>query len=694
MAQYAQRLLLGLLVLSSNAVMAAFARDSVSIIPRPNAIELHEGTYTYGNPTPLYAFEQFTEVAQLLATHPYAQFAPVERIRSHKRIPESGIRLIQARSEDRVPAQGYLLRVDTTGILITAGDADGMRQGILTLLQLAHTQRDGRTLPAMLIQDQPRFGYRGLLLDASSHYYPVPFIKQFIDVMALYKFNRFHWHLTGPAGWRLEIKRHPELTQRGAWRTHVDWSSWWQQGRQYVEAGHPNASGGYYTQDEVRELVAHAAQKGITIIPGIGLPRQADGATSDRFNAVLGEVCQLFPASHIHVGDHRVDGDGQPPVDSLQRQLLKQADSLLKTHGRKLIGWDDPAEPGIAGGDAVMAPPSHLHFDHDQADPRVAPVAVGGVTTLAHVYAYDGAPSEATETHQRNILGIQGNTWTEYMPTADQVMYMAFPRALALAEVAWTDAKHRNWVDFSKRLQRHYAVLQRFGVNYYRPAYTVDIGVRFNADTLTNTISMATEQYVAGIRYTTDGEEPDGKSPLYTKPIELAVPSTVKAAYFLDSTRVGPIAVAKADIHKAIGKAITYQTKWDTYAADEERTLLNGQKGSLRAADGHWQGFANNLDVAIDFERREALGTVSISFLQDTALQVFLPGEVKVLLSDNGKNYREAGTIDTDTCDDGKYQRIEAYTFRFDEPQAARYLRIVATNARQALLLADEIVVY
>lgn len=697
MAQYAHWLLLGLLALSSNGVMAALAQDSVSIIPKPNRIEMHTGAYVYGNPTPCYAFDQFAEVARLLDDHPYARFAPVERIRSHKRVPESGVRLIQARDEDRIPAQGYRLQVDTTGIRITAGDEAGMRQGILTLLQLAYTQRNGQALPAMLIEDQPRFGYRGLLLDASSHYYPVPFIKQFIDVMALYKFNRFHWQLAGLAGWRLEINQQPELTQKGAWRTHVNWTDWWHNGQKFVEAGHPNASGGYYTQDEVHELVAYAARKGVTIVPGIGLPAGEDEATLKRFNRMLEEVFQLFPSSHIYVGDHRLNAQPEtdnPETDNLERQLLKQADSLVKAHGRKLIGWDEPSAPGIPGGDAVMAPPSYLHFDRYQSDPRTAPDAIGGMTTLQHVYGYSAAPSESNENHKRNIVGIQGNTWTAFMPTTDQVMYMTYPRALALAEVAWTDAKYHSWDDFSKRLQRHYALLQRFKVNYYRPAYAVDIAVRFNADTLTNTISMVTEQYTPGIRYTTNGEEPDGKSALYTKPIELAVPSTIKAAYFFDSSRVGPVAVTKADIHKAIGKSITYQTKWDTYPAEQERTLLNGQKGSLDATDGQWQGFANNMDVTIDFERREALGTVSISFLQDTALQAFLPGEVKVLLSDNGKNFREASTIATPACGDARFQRIEAYTVQFDEPQAARYIRVMATNAQQALLLVDEIVVY
>src|SRR5690606_23918436 len=229
-------------------------------------------------------FDEFLDLASLLAEHPAAHFMPVERIKSHKKIPESGIRLILAREEDQLPADAYRLMVDTSGITITAHQPGAVINGILTLLQLAYTQPNGQRLPAMLIEDKPRFAYRGLHLDVSRHFYPLPFLKKFIDLMALYKFNTFHWHLTDGAGWRLEIKQYPELTQKAAWRTHVNWKDWWQNGRRYLNEGDPNASGGYYTQNEARELVAYAARKGIRVIPEIEMPGHSD------------EVLAVYPA--------------------------------------------------------------------------------------------------------------------------------------------------------------------------------------------------------------------------------------------------------------------------------------------------------------------------------------------------------------------------------------------------------------
>ena len=746
---------LGLLVVPLLLAVSTYAQNQVSLIPKPNHVEMHEGEYVFPSATPLYAFESFMEVANLLYDHPVAHFMVVERIKSHKRIPENGVRLIQARTEDRLAPDAYRLVVDTSGIVITAHQPAAMLNGILTVLQLAYTQPEGQKLPAMLIEDSPRFSYRGLHLDVSRHFYPLPFLKKFIDLMALYKFNTFHWHLTDGPGWRLEIKKYPELTQQAAWRTHPDWKDWWQNGRRYLETGQPNASGGYYTQDEARQLVAYAARKGITIIPEIempghseevlavypqlsctGKPYQHDAfciGNEEKFTfltEVLTEVMAIFPSEYIHIGGDevnkaswaactkckaRMEEAGLDSVDALQSYAVGRIDSFLRSKGRKLIGWDEILEGGLpsgatvmswrgeaggvqaanAGHDVIMTPNSHLYFDYYQSDPRTQPEAIGGYIPLAKVYAYDPVPADVAADKAKHILGAQGNIWTEYMPTMAQVEYMAFPRALALAEVVWSDPKQRDWGNFYERLQRHYRLLQQWNVNYYRPSYAVDIEVSFNADTLTNTISLSTEQYGQGIRYTTNGDEPDARSALYTKPIELAVSATVKAAYFVDSGRVGPIAVAKADIHKGIGKSIAYQTAWDkSYPAQQDSTLLNGQKGGRLADDGQWQGFANNVDVTIDFERREAINSIAVDFLHDPSAGAYLPGEVMVLFSDNGKNFREAGTVVTDMLPSEKFSHVKTYIFNFDATQTARYVRIVATNVHNALLLTDEVVVY
>ncbi|MGV3764074.1 glycoside hydrolase family 20 protein [Parapedobacter sp.] len=755
MAQRVSPLLLGLLALPLLLVVPAYAQSQVSIIPKPTVVEMHEGAYVFPSATPLAAFDTFMDVAGLLYDHPVVNFMEVERIKSHKRIPESGVRLVKARDEDRLANDAYRLVVDTSGIVITAHQEPAMINGILTVLQLAYTQADGRRLPAMVIEDKPRFGYRGLHLDVSKHFYPMSFLKKFIDLMALYKFNTFHWHLADGAGWRLEINKYPKLTQQAAWRTHPVWKEWMQNGQRYLPMGQPNASGGYYTQAEARQLVAYAARKGITIIPEIEMPGHSEEvlavypelsctgkpyrhhtfcvgneATFTFLEDVLTEVMAIFPSEYIHIGGDEVDKTAWATcdkcnarveqlaldsIDALQRYAVSRIDSFLRTHGRKSLGWDETmaggAPPGTtimsrhgeatglnaatAGYDVIMTPDTYLGFDQYQSDPRTQPEAAQGDIPLSAVYAYEPIPAGLAADKVKHILGVQGNIWTGYMPTTEQVEYMTFPRALALSEVVWSGPEGRNWDDFNKRLQRHYQLLQRWDVNYCRPSYAVGIDVDFNADTLTNTITLATVQSTPGIRYTTDGQEPDAGSALYSKPIELAVPATIKAAFFVDSARVGPIAAAKADIHKAIGKNITYQTAWDeSFPAQHDSTLLNGQKGGVLANDGQWQGFVNNVDVTIDFQRREAVKSVAIDFLQDPSANGYLPGDVTVLLSDNGKNFREAGTFSTEASATDTFREIKTYAFNFEGAQTARYVRVVATNTQNALLFTDEVVVY
>lgn len=754
MAQRVSPLLLGLLVLSLSLVVSVYAQNQVSIIPKPTRIEIQEGEYIFPSATPLAVSEPFMEVAALLYEHPVAQFMAAERIRSRKRVPETGVRLILARDDDRLASDAYRLVVDTSGIIITAHQASAMLNGIWTILQLAYTQPDGGRLPAMIIEDRPQFGYRGLHLDVSAHFYPLPFLKKFIDLMALYKFNTFHWQLTDAAGWRLEINKYPALTKQAAWRTHPIWKDWWNNGRRYLEMGLPNASGGYYTQAEARLLVAYAARKGITIIPGIEMPGHSDAVlavypqlsctgkpyqhstfcigndeTFAFLENVLTEVMSIFPSEYIHIGGDDVDKTawntcskcaarmeemGLDSIAALESYTITRIDGFLRTNGRKLMGRDEILKGDLAsdiavtcksegngvsaataGYDVVMSAGSHLDFDQYQSDPRAQPEAIGGYLPLSAVYAYNPMPAGIAADKTNHVLGAQGNIRTAYMPTSAQVEYMAFPRAIALAEVVWSDPAHRNWDDFSKRLQHHYQLLQQWDVNYYRPSYSVTIDVDFNADTLTNTISLSSEQSELGIHYTTDGSDPGPGSALYTQPIELAVPATVKAAYFIDRGRVGSIAIAKADIHKAIGKSLAYQTTWDKlYPAQQDSTLLNGQKGGKLANDGQWQGFANNLDVTIDFQRREAINSVAIDFLQDPSANAYLPGDVTVLFSDNGKNFREVGTMVVDLPPDHRFREIKTFTFEFEGMPTARYVRVVATNVHKALLLTDEVVVY
>jgi hexosaminidase len=346
------------------------------------------------------------------------------------------------------------------------------------------------------------------------------------------------------------------------------------------------------------------------------------------------------------------------------------------------------------GHNVIMTPGSHLYFDSYQTDPRTQPEAIGGYLTIDKVYSYNPVPKELDEDKAKHILGAQANLWTEYMPTYQHVEYMAFPRALALAEVNWTNQESRNWMDFKERLQHHYKLLQQLDVNYYRPSYHVTSEISFNKEKQSNTVDLHSEQLVPNIFYTTDGTEPTSSATPFTNPIEFTTTAIIKAASFIDSARVSPVEEIKLDIHKAIGKKVFYNNNWEGYPAQKEFTLTNGETGGLSYQDGQWQGFTKDFDAYIDFERREEINTVSMRFMQIPGPGVFFPGEYLVLLSDNGKNYRKVGSITNLEDSENPNLKFKTFTVTLDKPQMARYVKVVATNVNKGFLFADEIVVY
>jgi len=390
------------------------------------------------------------------------------------------------------------------------------------------------SLPHVGIVDAPRFSYRGLHLDVGRHFFDVDFVKRYIDTLSRYKLNVFHWHLTEDQGWRIEIDAYPRLTEVGAWRreTVVEKNL-----DPYIGDGIPH--GGFYTKDEIREVIAYAAERHVTVIPEIDIPGHAgailasypelgchDGpyevkttwgiqedilcpseATFDFLYTVLDEVAALFPSPYIHIGGDEVPKkqweesplaqevmrrEGLADEKELQSWFIRRVEQHLNSRGKKLIGWNEILEGGLApratvmswqgesggieaarmGHDVIMTPTDYMYFDFYQGDPDTEPLAMNWaqrIIPLDTVYVYDPIPEELTAEEARHILGAQGNVWTEYMSTPEYVEYMAFPRALALAEVNWTPLESRNLDDFYNRLARNLLHLERMGVNYRIP---------------------------------------------------------------------------------------------------------------------------------------------------------------------------------------------------------------------------------
>lgn len=498
----------------------------VTVVPRPAFIEQGQGWFAARATTPIVAATPSDP-----AVAPLVSLAGgiLENHAPHGPVEGGHVRLELAPA-GALPAEGYELIASRSGVTIRGASPAGLFYGLQTLRQLLPVDGSGR-IPAVTIRDVPRFPYRGMHLDVGRHLFPVAFIKRYIDLLARYKLNTFHWHLTDDQGWRLEIRAFPRLTTVGAWRRETVVGN---QLRPYVGDGRPY--GGFYTQDQVREVVAYAAERHVTVIPEIELPGHSKAALaaypdlactdgpfevattwgvhedifcpSERtfafLEAVLSEVLELFPSPYIHVGGDEVPKrrwkesavaqevirrEGLKDEGELQSWFIRRVEAFLRSRGRRLIGWDEILEGGLApdatvmswrgvsGGvdaarqrhDVIMTPGSHLYFDHYQGAPPSEPLAIGGYTTLERVYAFEPVPPELTPEEARHVLGAQANVWTEYIPTPEQVEYMAFPRMLALAEVVWTPVAERDWPDFARRLPDQLARLDGLQVHYRIP---------------------------------------------------------------------------------------------------------------------------------------------------------------------------------------------------------------------------------
>ncbi len=518
---------------------------STSIIPRPIKLKVKEGTFTLTPETVILASAGGRAVGEylsrLLAPATGVELAVKETGRLDERADSITLRINSG--QGKLGPEGYTLIVLNDRVTIEATAPAGLFYGCQTLRQLMPAAIESRerikgvawTVPAVEIEDRPRYRWRGMHLDVARHFFPTVFIKRYIDLLALHKMNRFHWHLTDDQGWRIEIKGYPRLTEVGAWRKGEG-------GADY---------GGFYTQDEVREIVEYARQRFITVVPEIEMPGHAQAAlaaypelscTGGPFEVwtewgisrevfcagndgtfavledVLSEVIDLFPGKYVHIGGDecpkyrwgacekcqaRIEAEGLKDEGELQSYFVKRISRFLAAQGRRLVGWDEVLEGGLApdatvmswrgiwGGitaaraehDVVMSPFTHCYFDYKHADLPDEPGRLG-VISLETVYSYDPTPAELALEEASHILGAQGNVWTEGMATERQVEQLAFPRMCALAEVVWSPPTLRDWPDFEGRLRAHGDRLEKLDVNFYRdPKVRRTLQVRRTSET-------------------------------------------------------------------------------------------------------------------------------------------------------------------------------------------------------------------
>lgn len=494
----------------------------------------------------------------------------------------------------------YQLEVTGSGIVVKSNNPVGLFYGFQSIRQLMPAELEAKqvvngiewTVPAVAITDAPHFSYRGLHLDVGRHFFPVDFIKKYIDLLALHKMNVFHWHLTEDQGWRLEIKKYPKLAEIAAYRDetlvgHLGVGERKYDGKRY---------GGYYTQEEAREIVKYAADRFITVIPEIELPGHAQAALTaypelgcaggpykvakewgvfkevycagndkvfEFLEDVLIEVMDIFPSKYIHIGgdecpkerwkecpkcQKRMKEEGCKNEHELQSYFIHRIEKFLNAHGRDIIGWDEILEGGLApnatvmswrgikggeaaakqGHDVVMTPNTHFYLDYYQNVAQKEPLAIGGYLPLSKVYSYNPMAGDLTEEEAKHIIGVQGNVWTEYIQESDYVEYMAYPRACAIAEVGWLAFEKRNFSNFTTRLQNHFKRFDVMGVNYFDKVLMPAPSVETVEFIDEATLELTDNAIGANLYYTTDGSTPTTKSTLYEGPIKVSKEGVIK----------------------------------------------------------------------------------------------------------------------------------------------------------------------
>lgn len=581
--------------------------DEFSIIPKPAEMQQAETSFHIkSNPLIYYSQEELAFEARY-AKNMLEQLAGKKATLMADKSVEGIDGAIMLSLDDKIDhEEGYQLSVDKNISIIGKSPA-GVFYGIQSLLQLFfQTQPNDFIFPGLTIHDRPRFSWRGMHLDVSRHFFDKEFIKKYIDILALHKMNTFHWHLVDDQGWRIEIKKYPKLTEVGAWRVdreHLPWNE-----RPSQKPGEKATYGGYYTQEEIKEIVEYATQRHIVVVPEIELPAHVSAAlaaypeyschgrsiavppggvwpitdiycagkeeTFTFLQDILTEVMELFPSKFIHIGgdeadktewkrcklcQRRIAKENLKDEHELQSYFIRRIDKFLSENGRRLIGWDEILEGGLAenaavmswrgerGGiqaakmnhDVVMTPVSHCYFDYYQSlDKEIEPTAFGGLTDLQKVYHYEPVPEELDENEARHVLGAQGNVWTEFMHSGRQVEYMALPRMSALAEVLWTPPSSKNFDDFVARLENLLNMFTAMDLNYYIPAPELLPEMIF-VDSLP--VVLKNPWGIGNIHYTLDGIDPTEHSPVYTKPIILKENGTLKAITRLDNGRTSHV---------------------------------------------------------------------------------------------------------------------------------------------------------
>ena len=691
------------LIISCQQKDGNHSKNSIAIIPQPQEIEIIDTHFSLDQNTTLFYEKEFETAGAFLKKY-IKKGAGFELQATGKDYAHIVISKV-----DSLPAEGYSLEVAKNTISIKSSDANGAFWGVQSLRQLMpHTFEtdtqiitDSYSIPAVTIKDAPQFSYRGMHLDVGRHFFDKEFIKEYIAHLSMLKMNYFHWHLTEDQGWRIEIKQYPDLTNKGAYREETLLGHYSDHPQEFDGKRY----GGYYTQEDVKEVVAFAATQNVTIIPEIEMPGHAQAAISaypelgctgkevpvatkwgvfediycpkpETFTFlknVLAEVMELFPGTYIHIGGDEapkahwkhcgncqqlISDLGLKDEHELQSHFIKEIETYVNSKGKKIIGWDEILEGGLApnatvmswrgiegavqaaneGHDVILTPTSHAYFDYYQAEHEDEPLAIGGFLPLQKIYNFDPIPEGIPSNKQHHVLGAQGNVWTEYMPTTDQVEYMAFPRMLAMSEVVWKGPSTHPDADYPNFLAKVESFLPRMDaldINYANHLYDLSGTLAKNKEGL----YYALHSTIPGqdIRFRVDSTATFQQ---YTTPLAITQNTTIEGVVYKNDQPIGRPFSETIQLHKGVkGTIAISKTPHPSYSAGGKEALINGISGSdSRYGDSEWLGFwGENLEITIEFPVPTKVSSVSTRFYNAPGQWIYMPKEMRVdLYLENG----------------------------------------------------------
>ena len=634
--------------------------------------------------TALFAIAGFAQGPHVVIPVP-ADIAIANSMYKYTDVPE--VKIVKSKSLAGGP-EAYVLKVTHKGVTIKSSSDAGVFYALQTLRQMTG---DGeiKEIQCCEIKDYPRFPYRGLHVDVSRHFRSVDFLKKQIDAMAAFKMNRMHLHLTDAAGWRLQIDAYPRLTEFAAWRPQETWKEWWAGDRQYCLEGSAEAHGGYYTKEQMRELVEYARERHIEIIPEIEMPSHSEevlaaypelGCSGEPYKdsefcvgneesfrfleTVLEEVMDVFPSKYIHIGgdeagkqhwktcpkcQQRMKEEEMESVDELQSYMIRRIEKFVLSKGRRIIGWDEILDGGLApdatvmswrgteggikamtmGHDVIMTPGRYCYLDHTQDAPFREPESIGGYLPLDTVYVYEPVEASMPADKLHHLKGVQANLWSEYVVTDEHAEYMYWPRTIALAETAWSQPEDKNIDNFRKRVLHALEEMKKDGYSVF------DLAGEYGERKLAQT----------GLEH-----KAKGKTVIYNKPIQ----------------------------------------QW--YPAAGETTFTDGVIGGWTYSDNRWQGFLSDIDVTIDLGELIQVSYIGGTFMQLIGPGVFMPEKVDVWVSENGSDFTQVTTIWNDVSTSNADLLFKSFDVVCDVK--ARYVRYHAyRSTMRGFLFLDEVVI-